>query len=317
MENRKKKGNKFLGFFKHRGKLQSVGSASMVEHPNIGDRLVDIVVILLCGLVAFCSLIPMWHVLMSSVSDGATLFAHKGMVWWPVGGFTLKGYEHIFQTNDVLRGYLNTIVYTITSTALGFFISITAGYAMSRKTKLKKFMINFVMITMLFGGGMVPTYMVINAIGWVSNPLSVIIPGCTNAMFLVMMMNAFNSIPNEMYEAARIDGAGHFRVLFIVMLPQAMNMGSVIILNSVVGQWNAWLNAQIYLSHAREWWPLQLFIKEMTKNADSFLQSANPDFSRYLIQFAAIIAATLPIIIVFPFFQNKMEKAVITGGVKE
>ena len=291
--------------------------SSMVEHPSVGDRVIDVVVIILCALVAFCCVIPMWHVLMCSFSDGEALYAHKGMVWWPVGGFTLKGYENVFKTNDILIGFANTIIYTVLTTAVGFFLTVTAGYALSRTTKLKTFMTTFIMITMMFGGGMVPTYMVVKAIGWVNTPLAIILPGCTNAMFIIMMMNEFNRIPNDYFEAARIDGAGHFRILFKIMLPMAMNMGAVIILNSVVGTWNSWLQASIYITNRNtNMWPLQLYIREITANAESFLQSSTPDYSRYLIQFAVVIVSTLPILLLFPFFQDKMEKATITGGVK-
>lgn len=297
-------------------KYTTMSSASMVEHPTAGDRVVDGIVIVLCGLVAFCCVIPLWHVLMSSLSDGKTLLTHEGMVWKPLGKATLDGYRLIFQNGDIVRGFLNSIMYTVATTGLGFFVSVTAGYAMSRTTKLKGFMVGFVMTTMLFGGGMVPTYMVIQKLGWVGTPLSVIVPGCTNAMFIVMMMNEFNRIPQEIYEAARIDGAGHLKTMFHIMLPQAMNMGAVIILNCVVGTWNSWLPASIYLSNSRDLWPLQLYIREITANAENFLQSTNPDYSRYLIQYAVIIVSTLPIICLFPFFQEKMEKAVVTGGVK-
>ena len=187
---------------------------------------------------------------------------------------------------------------------------------MSRTTKLKKFMIGFVMTTMMFGGGMVPTYMVIRKLGWVGTPWAVIIPGCTNAMFIIMMMNEFNRIPKENYEAAMLDGAGPIRTLFQIALPQAMNMGTVIIFNLVVGVWNSWLQASIYLTNNRELWPLQLFIREITANAENFLQSTNPDYSRYLIQYAVIIVSILPILVLFPFFQKKLEKATITGGIK-
>jgi putative aldouronate transport system permease protein len=295
--------------------------SSMIEHPSAVDRVVDGIIIIICGLIAFCCLVPMWHVLMSSFSDGKTLLAHEGMVWAPIGKFSLEGYVNVFKDNNILeggivRGYLNSIFYTAAATLLGWFISCTAGYAMSRKTKLKKFMTLFVIITMLFGGGLVPTYLVINRLGWTGTPVALIIPGCTNAMFIIMMMNAFNAVPHEMYEAARIDGAGHFRTLFIIMLPQARNMSAVIILNSIVGQWNSWLNASIYVANSRALWPLQLFIREVVDNNKDFLQSSNPDYSRYLIQYAAIVAASLPIIVLFPFFQKRLERAVITGGVK-
>ena len=100
------------------------------------------------------------------------------------------------------------------------------------------------------------------------------------------------------------------------MLPQAMNLGFVIILNSVVGQWNSWLPASIYTPNNKNLWPLQLWIKQIVADNANFLRSANPDYNRYLIQYAVIVAATLPILVLFPFFQDKLEKGVIAGGVK-
>lgn len=288
----------------------------MVEHPSAADHIVDVIVYVLCGLVALCSVIPMWHVLMSSLSDGKALLAHEGLVLLPVGGFTLDGFKLIFQNASVLQGYLNTIIYTVASTGIGFLLASVTGYALSRDTRIKPIMMGLIMFTMLFGGGMVPTYMVIRALGWVGTRWALIIPGCTNAMFIVMMMNAFKGVPHEMYEAARIDGAGHMTTMFRIMLPQAMNLGSVIILNSVVGQWNSWLQASIYVPNKKSLWPLQLWIRQITADNANFLNSSNPDYSRYLIQFAVIVAATLPIIVLFPFFQDKLEKGVISGGIK-
>ena len=289
---------------------------NMVETKSVADWIVDIVVYVLVALVALCSVIPMWHVLMSSFSDGKSLLAHVGLVLWPVGGFTLDGYSLIFQRADIVGGYINTIIYTVAFTTIGFLLSAVTGYALSRDTKLKKPVTMALMITMLFGGGMVPTYMVIRALGWVGTPWALVIPGCTNSMYCIMMMNAFNAIPKEMYEASHIDGAGHLSTLFEITLSQAMNMGSVIILNLVIGQWNSWLPASIYVPNKKALWPLQLVIRQITSENADFLNSSNPNYSRYLIQFAVIIAAIAPIIILFPFFQDKMEKGVIQGGVK-
>ncbi len=288
----------------------------MVEAPTMGDRVVDVVVYFICGLVALCSVIPMWHVLMSSFSDGRSLLAHEGLVVFPVGGFTLDGYKLLFENASIVRGFLNSLFYTAAATGLGFVLATITGYALSRQTKMKPIVTGLIMFTMLFSGGMVPTYMVIRALGWVGTPWSLIVPGCTNAMFMIMMMNAFNGVPREMYEAATIDGAGHWRTMFQVALPQAMNLGYVIILNSVVGQWNSWLPASIYVSNKKVWWPLQLWIQQITADNANFLNSANPNYSRYLIQFTVIVAATAPIVIAFPFFQDKLEKGVIAGGIK-
>lgn len=297
-------------------KIRSDSVTSMVETPTVSDRVVDVIVILLCGLVAFCSVIPMWHVLMSSISDGKTLLAHSGLVLLPVGEITFDGYKHIFQNSSIVNGYINAIIYTVGATACGFALAVITGYALSRNTKMKPIVTALIMFTMLFGGGMVPTYMVIKSLGWVGTRWALIIPGCTNAMFMILMMNAFNSVPREMYEAARMDGAGHFRTMLQVMLPQAMNLGSVIILNSVIGNWNSWMPASIYVPNQKKLWPLQLWIKQITADNQNFLNASNPDYSRYLIQFAVIVAATLPIIVMFPFFQDKLEKGVISGGIK-
>lgn len=288
----------------------------MVETPTVGDRIVDVIVYTLCALVAFCSVVPMWHVLMSSVSDGKTLLAHEGLVILPVGGFTLDGFKLIFKNASVIQGFTNSILYTVGSTGLGFLLATVTGYALSRQSKLKPIVTMLIMFTMLFSGGMVPTYMVVRALGWVGTPWALIVPGCTNAMFMIMMMNSFNGVPREMYEAATIDGAGHWRTMFQVALPQAMNLGYVIILNSVVSQWNSWLPASIYVPNKKSLWPLQLWIQQITADNANFLNSANPDYSRYLIQFAVIVAATAPIVIAFPFFQDKLEKGVIAGGIK-
>ncbi len=289
---------------------------NMVENKSAADRVVDVVVYVIVALVALCSVIPMWHVLMSSFSDGKSLLAHVGLVLWPVGGFTVEGYKLIFQNSSIINGYINTVIYTICYTTIGFLISTVTGYALSRDSKLKKPVTMGLMVTMLFSGGMVPAYMVIRAIGWVGTPWALVIPGCTNSMFCIMMMNAFNGVPNEMYEASHIDGAGHLSTLFEIALPQAMNMGSVIILNLAIGQWNSWLPASIYVPNKKVLWPLQLVIRQITSENADFLNSSNPNYSRYLIQFAVIIAAIAPIIILFPFFQDKMEKGVIQGGIK-
>lgn len=297
-------------------KISSDAVSHMVETPTAADRVVDVIVIAICALVAFCSVIPMWHVLMSSISDGKLMLAHKGLVLLPIGEISFKGFQHIFRNAGIVSGYLNAIIYTVSATALGFALAATTGYALSRNTKVKPIVSALIMFTMLFSGGMVPTYMVVKALGWVGTRWALIIPGCTNAMFCIMMMNAFNSVPNEIYEAARMDGAGHLRTMTQIMLPQAMNLGSVIILNSVVGQWNSWLQASIYVPNKKNLWPLQLWVKQITADNADFLNTSNPDYSRYLIKFAVVIAATLPIIVLFPFFQDKLEKGVIAGGVK-
>lgn len=292
-------------------------SSGMVEKPTLIGRIFDILVV---GIVIFLALIcvlPMWHVLMSSISDGFELLSHKGVAWLPVGRANLEGYKLIFRDASVASGYFNTIIYVVGATLFGFVINILGGYALSQATKLRTFMTLFLLFAMMFSGGMIPTYMVMDALGLVGSRWSVILLEATQSMYIIMVANAFRAVPKETVEAARMDGAGHLRVMFQIMLPQSMGMTVVTVLYTVVAAWNSWLNASIYLAGQRDKWPIQLVINELVAANQDILNTANPNYSRYLIQFAVIAAATLPILIAFPFFQKQFEKGAIQGGVKE
>lgn len=143
-----------------------------------------------------------------------------------------------------------------------------------------------------------------------------IIPGATNAMFMLLVMNSFANVDKSYVEAAQIDGAGHFATMFQVILPQAKGMVMVTAINSAIMKWNSWFEASIYVPNNREYWPLQLWVKELTGQSQNFLQAANPDYNRYLIQYVAIVIATVPILVCFPFFIKRLEKGMVIGGVK-
>lgn len=288
----------------------------MVENPSITEKIVHGIIIGILVISCFCSFIPLWHVLMASFSDGKALLAHEGLLWLPVGKINIEGYTKIFKDSSLLKGYGNTLLYVIGATTIGMFINITGGYVLSRQSKLRVPLTLMLLLPVLFNGGLIPTYMVVRALGWTGTRMALLIPGCTNGMFVIMMMNAFRSVPESTIESARIDGAGHLKTLFFVMLPQAMSLGTVIILNSVIMQWNSWFTASIYIPTKRDLWPLQLWIKQIVAENEGFLLNSNPDYGRYLIQFALIIIATLPVLCAFPFFQDKLEKGVIGGAVK-
>lgn len=288
----------------------------MVEHPSLGGRAADGVLILICVFVAFCSIIPMWHVLMASLSEPQELLKHEGLVAWPLGKATLEGYKRIFRDSGILMGFVNTMIYVIGGTGLGYILAVLGGFCFSRNTKLSPILVAICTLTLLFSGGTVPTYMVVRKLGLTGTRWSLIIPNCTNAMMAVMMMNAFRQIPKEYEEAAMMDGCGPVRMLFQVLLPQAKSMGMVLVLQTAIAQYNAWFEASIYVTNNKECWPLQLWIKQLVADNENFLLSANPDYNRYLVQFAVVIATTLPVLIALPFFQSKLEKGVIAGGIK-
>lgn len=298
-------------------RLRKSNNTSMVEARTVSGTIADILIVLvLIGVMIIC-FVPLWYVLVASVSDGKTLFATEGLILKPVGEWTLDGYKLILKDNSILIGYRNTLMYVVSATVLGLLINVMTGYAISRKTRFSGLMTLFVVITMMFSGGLIPSYMIIRELGILNTPLAVILPTCTNAFFIMMTANAFRGVPQQTIEAAEIDGASHFQVMMQVALPQCKGIVAVVVLYSVVFQWNSWFQAMVYLPNARNWWPLQLYIREFVANNTAFLMSSNPDYSRYLIQFALIVVATLPILLAFPFFLNTIEKGALTGGVKE
>lgn len=199
---------------------------------------------------------------------------------------------------------------------LGLVLNVLAGYVLSRQSKLRGPLMMLVLVSIMFNGGLIPTYMVIRALGLTGTPLAIILPGCTNAMFMVMVMNGFLQVPVETVEAAQIDGAGHFQMMFQVMLPQARGLVLVTMINTALMAWNAWFEASIYVPRTKEWWPLQLVIRDFISRNQDFLNYANPDYNRYLVQYVVIVLATIPILLLMPFFIKKLEENMVLGAVK-
>jgi putative aldouronate transport system permease protein len=146
---------------------------------------------------------------------------------------------------------------------------------------------------------------------------AVVLAEATMAINILLGAAAFRSVPESTIESAKLDGAGHLRLMFQIMFPQCKSMFMVTILNSFVGSWNSWITASIYVAGDKSKWPLQLIINELVAANVNFLEAADPNYDRSIVQYAVIIAATIPIILAFPFFQKRLEAGVITGAVKE
>ena len=175
----------------------------------------------------------------------------------------------------------------------------------------------FFVVSLMFNGGTVPTYMVIRTLGMTGTIWSLILPGCTNAMFIMMTMNAYKQVPYSTIESAELDGAGHFTIMFKILLPQAMGLVTVCMINTAILSWNSWFEASIYVPSNKEIWPLQLWIRQIVADNESILQAATPDWNKYLVSYCVIIIATLPVLIAMPFAQKQLQKGSLLGAVKE
>ena len=294
----------------------------MVVHPGPGERVADVIIIAILVLCMFIAIVPMWHTVMVSLSDGQLVIAHEGILWkWLTGdgSINLAGYERTIDYSDcaILKSYAITLLYVVGNVVFGLVMNVIGAYCIFRQNKLRTFMTLFFVFSLMFNGGTVPTYMVIRTLGMTGTIWSLILPGCTNAMFIMMTMNACKQVPYSTIESAELDGAGHFTIMFKILLPQAMGLVTVCMINTAILSWNSWFEASIYVPSNKEIWPLQLWIRQIVADNESILQAATPDWNKYLVSYCVIIIATLPVLIAMPFAQKQLQKGSLLGAVKE
>ena len=206
---------------------------------------------------------------------------------------------------------------TKSNVLVGLVLNVIAAYVIYRKPKASGIMMLFIIISLMFNGGTVPTYMVIRNLGMTGTVWSMILPDCTNAMFIILTLNAFKQVPKSTIEAAELDGAGHFTIMFRILLPQAMGLVTVTMINTAIISWNAWFNAMLYVPSDKNLWPLQLWIKQIVADNATLTTATSPDWNRYLVSYCVIIIATLPVLIAMPFAQKQLQKGSLMGAVKE
>jgi len=183
---------------------------------------------------------PIWHVLMASFSDPRILMGSSGILWKPVGTLTTKGYELVFANSSIMTGYLNTLIYVGINTVLGTCLTMLAGYVLSRPNmKLKVPMTLLVLFTMMFNGGLIPSYMINRSLGLVNSRLGVILPGLITAYYIIIVKSAFEQLSPSYEESAKLDGAGPLTTMVLIMLPLVKATVAVIIMYILVQQWNS------------------------------------------------------------------------------
>lgn len=266
-------------------------------------------------------ILPVWHVMMGSISNPLKLAASSGLVLRPLGEATLGGYRLVLQNNTIITSYMNTLIYVVSATSFGTVMTILAAYAMSRRDLYFKGPIVFlVTFTMIFSGGLIPSYMLVRNLGMLNTRWSLIIPASVTAYNIIIMRTSFSAIPDALVEAATIDGAGHWRILVRIVLPVSKSILSVIALFYAVQHWNAWFNASIYLKD-RSLYPLQLTLREIVllSSEQSIIASAegaDVEIFRPLIKYSTIMISIIPMMIIYPFVQRFFVTGVMIGSVK-
>ena len=284
------------------------------------DRILNVFLYVFLAIFLILCAYPVYFVLIASFSNATVVNSGKLMLW--PEGFHLLGYKFVFSDVRILIGYKNTLIYTIGGTVLGLFVSLLAGYSLSRSDLPgRKVLMALMVFTMYFGGGLIPTYITIKNMGLVDTRALMIILGSVSVYNIILIRTFFQSnLPTELQEAAFIDGCTNTRFFFQFALPLSSAIIAVIALYLAVGYWNSYFNALIYInSNAKK--PLTLFIRELLLSqktndvADGELAS---DFKRMaqVVKYAVIVVATAPIMCMYPFLQKYFVKGVMIGSLK-
>lgn len=295
------------------------------KHMSLGDKLFEILIIVVGVLVLLCVVYPLYYVIIASISNPSLVMT--GGVWLYPRQLTLDGFEALLSESKIWIGYRNTIFYSIAGTALSMLVTVPAAYALSRKDfKARRPLMLFFLFTMYFSGGLIPTYLLVsNTLHMTDTVWVMIVPFCLNVYNMIIVRSYFeNSLPGDLWEAAQLDGCSNTRFLITIAIPLSMAVVSVVMLYYLVANWNAYFNGLIYL-RSDELVPLQLVLRdillmnEMMANSLSTGGSVGLDSAMkraYQIKFTSIIVGTLPMMILYPFLQKYFEKGVMIGAIK-
>ena len=284
--------------------------------------LFDVVLYLVFGLIALITIYPFYNVLIVSLANTLASATYPPYLYPHV--FDLTGYKTIMSDTYFYRSLGTTLFVTIVGTTLNMVFSVTAAYVLSRKRLIgRKFFLSAILFTMLFSGGLIPTYLVVSGLGLDNSIWSMIFPSMISTYYLIIMKNYFVSLPASLEEAARIDGANEFVVMTRIFIPISKPFMATFLLFYAVERWNEWWNAYLYISD-KNIKPLQIYLRDVLVNfnsqlatqAQSMMSSHNKVFVQS-IQMATIIITMLPILCVYPFVQKYFVKGVLVGSVKE
>jgi len=290
---------------------------------GLSEKASEIVLVAICLIVILIVAYPLYYVLIASFSDPYDVYAGKTFLL--PSGFTLDGYKSVFADPNIVTGFINSIKYTVIGTIFSVAILYVAAYPLSVKDLPgRKFFSIFFIITMYFGGGLVPTYLIVKQTGLINNMWALFLPGGVAVGNMIIVRNFFeNSIPKEMIEAAKIDGASQWRIFGRIVVPLSRSIMAVMVVFSMVAYWNDWFTAMIYLPGTAKA-PLPLVLRNILIKSSASASQASTISGGFaelnkmteMIKFSSIIIAALPMLIIYPFVQKYFEKGFMAGAVK-
>lgn len=292
----------------------------MAYRKSFGERVSDLFIGLAVWSAILITLYPFIYVASMSVSD--LRYVVDGTVWLLPKGFSLDAYERIFENSQVGGAYLNSIFITVTGTLINIVMTLLAAYPLSRpRFYMRHIFMALIVFTMFFGGGLIPMFILVNKLGLYNTYWAVLLPGAVSAFLIIIARTFLQSIPDSLYESVKLDGANDIRILWSIVIPLSKPIISVLALFYAVGHWNSYFSALLYLYDIAKQ-PLSLYmVKVLMQGQDIAMQGITNNYERSTLsiqlKYAIIMAASLPIIMIYPFLQKHFIKGVLIGSLKE
>lgn len=285
------------------------------------DKIILGVGFTLLGLFVLAVIIPLVYVVFASFMDPNVL--NNQGISFRVSDWTLDAYRRVLENEMIWRGFMNSLFYSAAFTVISVFVTLLAAYPMSKKDFVgRKFFNVIFVITMFFGGGLIPTFILINNLRMINTIWAILIPGAFNVWNMILARTYYQSIPGELREASSIDGASEIQHFFKIMMPVCKPIIAVLALWSFVGMWNSYFDAMIYLNDA-DLQPLQLVLRSiLVQNTPQpgmiadIQSTAEMAKVAELLKYATIVVSSLPLLVMYPFFQKYFDKGIMVGSVK-
>lgn len=289
------------------------------RNDTVLSRTFDVFNVLFLGAVAAVTVLPFIYVLACSFATEKEILA-KPFFLVP-SEFQFESYKYIFSSATLPRAFMNTVYITIVGTVIALFFNITLAYPLAKQRIMgRSVILGLITFTLVFGGGMIPTFLVIKGLGLLDSLWALMIPGAISTWNLIIIKNFFQGIPAELEEAAKIDGAGDLRVLWQIVLPLSKPMLATFALFYAVGFWNSYTSALLYINDMKKW-TLQIMLRQIIMLSNGAIDGSEFDETATRppsesIQMAVIVFGTLPILCVYPFLQKHFTKGVLVGAIK-
>lgn len=280
------------------------------------DRIVHTIVIFILALTSLAAILPLMYVLSVSITPFSEVLKHGGFILIPKS-VTFKAYHELFTTTNIPKAFWITIFITVVGTLVNLILTTLMAYPLSRRNLPgRSLLLLMIVFTMLFSGGLIPTYLIVKNLGLLNSVWSMILPNAIWSFNVLIMKSFFENIPEELFESARMDGAKEFRILWQIVLPLALPSMLTVGLFYMVGHWNEFFQAIMYVTN-RNLFPLQVVIREiLMMTQQPLLENAENVLPTETMQMAAVITASLPIILIYPFIQKHFTKGMLLGSVK-